>query len=65
MVDDKSFFDQIGTGRGIETVGDVMREKKRSEENEKRNFRHQRITIWISLVMLVLTVISIILIIKK
>lgn len=61
MSDEHSILDNVGTGRGIETIGDVMREKKLSEAREKRD----KIAIVISIASIVIAVLSLIVSILK
>jgi len=61
MGDKNSFFDNIGTGKGIETVGDVMRKKERT----KQAVKHERIMIFLTLAILIIGIITLIIVIVK
>jgi uncharacterized protein YerC len=42
MKDEFEFFDHMGTGNGIETIGDQMRRKKMIEEQDKREVEREK-----------------------
>ncbi|MDR2818112.1 MAG: hypothetical protein LBB37_01550 [Endomicrobium sp.] len=72
MKDEFEFFDHMGTGNGIETIGDQMRRKKMIEEQDKREIeryqqakKHEKITTRISLIVLLIAIISLLVSIVK
>lgn len=79
MRDKFDFFDRIGTGRLGESLGDVMRNKERAEEQNKRDIerekrdiergkdvnKYEKTAIRISLASLLIAIISLVVAIIK
>ncbi|ACC99006.1 hypothetical protein Emin_1458 [Elusimicrobium minutum Pei191] len=58
MKDNFSFFDHIGTGNGLETIGDQMRREKRVINYEKRNTTISLLTLIVAVITLIVVIIK-------